>query len=867
MRGEDVRRVFLDFFVRHGHTEVVSAPIVPVGDPTLLFTNAGMNQFKNVFLGLEKRPYKRATSCQKCLRVSGKHNDLETVGSTERHHTFFEMLGNFSFGDYFKKEAIKFAWQLLTGDYAIPPDRLYATVYEEDDEAFEIWRNEVGLEEARIWRGGRKDNYWMMGDTGPCGPCSEVHYDRGKERGQRCEHPFCREARPTDCPYFGSSVCPRFFELWNLVFMQFEQHEDGRVEPLPRPSIDTGAGLERLCAVVQGVEGNFQTDLFRPIIAKIEGLCGGSYSGASDRMPYRVVADHIRALVVCISDGVIPSNEGRGYVVRRILRRAVRYLLKLNIHKPALFQLVEPVVDTLGSAYPEIKESAEFAQEIIRQEEENFHRTLRKGLEVFEEAVARARSGRISGSDAFKLYDTYGFPIDLTRILARERGLEVDEAGFESLLNRQRIRSRTATKFTAETIPLPKLPPTKFTGYEELETEATVLHAAESMVVLDRTPFYGEAGGQVGDRGVIEGDGWRFVVRDTKRSGDVFVHYGRFEEGGAEDAVGRRCVARVDGGRRAAIARAHTATHLLHFALRTVVGKHARQAGSLVEPDRLRFDFTHFRALTDDQLAKIERLVNQKIVEDHPVRVTEQPLQEALKSGVIAIFEEKYRDVVRVVSMGDFSRELCGGTHLGRTSQVCLFRIVGEQSVQAGVRRIEAVTGLRAYQKVAEEAVLLRSISEAAGSGDVKSLPQRIRKLREAEKQLRRLKEEGPATLDPDKLLESAKKVKGLHLVMAPVDATGGALRSILDRLKTARRKQLVALLYSVRKGRVSFVLGATADVVAAGFDACEAARIVGKTLGGSGGGRADFAQGGGPNPNRVNDALSAFESYTITHI
>jgi len=863
MQASEVRRRFLDFFVRNGHTEVVSAPIVPVGDPTLLFTNAGMNQFKEVFLGRESRPYSRATSSQKCLRVSGKHNDLETVGSTERHHTFFEMLGNFSFGDYFKREAINFAWQLLTEDYGIPRQRLYATVFAEDDEAFAIWRHEIGLEESRIWRGGEKDNYWMMGDTGPCGPCSEIHYDRGATRGERCEHPFCRNQNPTACPYFGSSNCPRFFELWNLVFMQFDRLEDGSVTPLPNPSIDTGAGLERLCAVLQGVDDNFQTDLFVPIIRRIEELCGGSFAKAKDRMPYRVVADHIRALVVCISDGVIPSNEGRGYVLRRILRRAVRYLLKLGIQKPALYELVDPVVETLGDRYKEITENADYAREVVRTEEENFHRTLQRGLEVFEEAVRRAESGTISGTDAFKLYDTYGFPLDLTRLLAKEHGLKVDEAGFQRLLSRQRIRSRTASKFIQQTIPVPKLPPTRFVGYQKLQSEAVVLYAADKIVVLDRTPFYAEAGGQVGDKGVLEGANWRFLVEDTKKSGDVVLHCGRFEEGDADAAGGSRCVAKVEEGRRAAIARAHSATHLLHFALRQVVGKHARQAGSLVQPDRLRFDFTHFRPLSDGQIAEVERLVNQKIVEDHPIKVVEKPLDAALKEGVIAIFEEKYRDVVRVVDIGGFSRELCGGTHLERTSQVCLFRIVGEQSVQSGIRRIEAVTGLKAYQVMAEEHALLLSVQEAAGTGDIKSVAQRVRRLREAEKELRRLKERATtAKIDAKQLLKKASEVGDVTVVACEVPTAGGMLRSLVDRLKAEAPEKLAVCLISGQGNRASFVVGLTEDLVERGFDAAEAARVVGRVLGGSGGGRGDFAQGGGPDAGKISDALSAFKSY-----
>ncbi|RKY19186.1 MAG: alanine--tRNA ligase, partial [Planctomycetota bacterium] len=605
-----------------------------------------------------------------------------------------------------------------------------------------------------------------------------------------------------------------------------------------------------------------------PIIRRIEELCGGSFAKAKDRMPYRVVADHIRALVVCISDGVIPSNEGRGYVLRRILRRAVRYLLKLGIQKPALYQLVDPVVETLGDCYKEIAENADYAREVVRTEEENFHRTLQRGLEVFEEAARRAEGSTISGSDAFKLYDTYGFPLDLTRLLAKERGLKVDEAGFQRLLSRQRIRSRTASKFIQQTIALPQLPPTRFVGYQMLRSEAVVLYASDRIVVLDRTPFYAEAGGQVGDKGVLEGANWRFIVEDTRKSGDVVLHYGRFEEGDAEAAGGGRCVANVEEGRRAAIARAHSATHLLHFALRQVVGKHARQAGSLVQPDRLRFDFTHFRPLSEGQIAEVERLVNEKIVEDHPIRVEEKPLDVALKEGVIAIFEEKYRDVVRVVDIGGFSRELCGGTHLERTSQVCLFRIVSEQSVQSGIRRIEAVTGLKAYQVTAEEHALLLSVSEAAGTGAIRSVAQRVRRLREAEKELRRLKERAAAPkIDPKQLLKNASVVGDVTVVACEVPTAGGMLRSLVDRLKVEASEKLAVCLISRQGNRASFVVGMTGDLAGRGFDAAEAARVVGRVLGGSGGGRADFAQGGGPDTTKIPNALAAFKSYLAERI
>ena len=868
MDAVDVRRRFLDFFVERGHEEVPSSSIVPVGDPTLLFTNAGMNQFKDVFLGREKRSYSRAASCQKCLRVSGKHNDLETVGSTERHHTFFEMLGNFSFGDYFKSEAIRYAWDLMVEVYGISAGRLYATVYEKDEEAYALWREEIGIEPERIWRGGAEDNYWMMGEVGPCGPCSEIHYDKGEEFA--CEA-FCREGRAVECGRFGGSDCPRFFELWNLVFMQYERTPDGEEIPLPNPCVDTGAGLERICAVVQGVEGNFQTDLFRPIIRALMRTSGRSYGDERWRMAFRVVADHVRALLVCIADGVLPGNEGRSYVVRRILRRAVRYLLKLGVDEPALWRLMEPAAEVLGKWYPEVAETAGFAAEVVQTEERSFHRTLERGMVVFQMAANEAGEGVISAQHAFRLYDTYGFPLDLTRLLARERGLKVDEDGFEGLLQRQRARSRASARFGREFVDLPQVERTRFVGYDRTVAEATVLHATDDMLILDETPFYAEAGGQVSDTGVVSGDGWRFRVDSVAKAGEVIVHRGGFEEGAPDKAGGGACRAEVDAERRAAIRRAHTATHILHCSLREVVGRHARQAGSLVEPDRLRFDFTHFKALGAEDVRRLERLVNRRIVEDHPVRVEEKTLKDARRAGATAIFEEKYREVVRVVSIGDFSKELCGGTHLERSSQVCLFRVVSESSVQAGVRRIEALTGRLAYELTAERERALEDACKAARVREACALPERVEHLRKVEREMRKMTRStylGPrvdAALQ--RVLAKAQRVRGVYVVATTVEgAGGGVLRSMVDAVKE-QYEDVAVLLLSTAGGSVSAAVGLKGAPLTAGLDAGELAREVGRILGGSGGGRGDFAQAGGPGVNAVEEAVKSFSAEVAERI
>ncbi|MCX7702789.1 MAG: alanine--tRNA ligase [Planctomycetota bacterium] len=887
MDAKTVRRLFLDYFVRNGHTEVSSAPLVPFGDPTLLFTNAGMNQFKNVFLGLEKRSYSRATSCQKCLRVSGKHNDLETVGRTERHHTFFEMLGNFSFGDYFKKEAIKFAWELLTEVYKIPQERLYATVYKDDYEAYEIWLREIGLPEEKIWKGGEKDNFWMMGDVGPCGPCSEVHYDKGEKYSCGVYDGKCITVA---CDRFGSSDCKRFFELWNLVFMEYEQHSDGVRTRLPKPSVDTGAGLERLCSVLQKVEGNFETDLFKPIIEHIEEISGRKYNpeegiSYTNTTSFRAIADHIRALVVCIADGVIPSNDGRGYVVRRILRRAFRQGRELGIQKPFLFRLVEDVVKTLGDTYPEIKESESHAMEIIRTEEENFNHTLDIGLVLLDAAIQKGRREQkniISAEDAFRLYDTYGFPIDLTLREAEQHDFKVDVEGFEKLLSEQKEKSRSASKFEIEIPSLPpSLPLTEFVGYKKMRAKAKVLYATGDLLILDKTSFYAERGGQVSDTGVVRGKGFVFDVKKVQDYRGVYLHSGRFEEGSAEEAYDTDCWAEIDGARRKGIMRAHTATHLLHWALREALGKFVRQNGSFVENDRLRFDFTYHSKLSDEQLKKIEELVNQRVLEDHKVKIREMNLQDALKDGVIAIFEEKYGETVRVVKIGDFSKELCGGTHIERTSQICLFKIISERSVQAGVRRIEAFTGREARERMRSERDSEKKYLDIAckmvGVKDPASLIQQIEELRkerdfykQENENLRgkvfetALKGLTDGEKESEELLKGAEEEKGLVLITKTIEKRdANYLRSKIDELKKRNKSNNIAIcLTTVQDGKVVAVIGGKGQVIEAGFDAGRAAKIVGQILGGSGGGRKDFAQAGGPNVDKIDDALKAFEEY-----
>jgi len=721
LTSADIRAKFLSFFASRGHTVVSSASLVPGNDPTLLFTNAGMVPFKDVFLGLEERGYNRAASSQKCMRVSGKHNDLESVGPSPRHHTFFEMLGNFSFGDYFKREAIEFAWTFLVDELALDRDRLWPTVFEEDDEAFELWQTVAGVPAKRITRLGEKENFWSMGDTGPCGPCSEILYDRGPEA--------CTCGR-SDCSPLHE--CDRWLEIWNLVFMQFDRNADGQVHPLPRPSIDTGMGLERITAILQGAESNYDTDLFAPIMERTRELLGDDEPTMREQVvAYRVIADHSRAVAFLVGDGVLPSNEGRGYVTRMILRRAARYGRRLGFDRPFLAETVATVIEMMGDHYTELRQRATFIQDVVRQEEERFLSQLGVGLarldDVLEEA-RRAGSSVVPGEEAFRLYDTYGFPLELTRDAATELGFTVDEEGFREAMERQRARARAAQQFASdergELYRELTLPPTKFVGYHQLACAARVVaivvdgspvdqvgEGGEVEVVLDRTPFYGESGGQVGDRGVLVGPNGRIAVEtaDHPVSG-LTVHRGRVVEGSL--AVGDAVEARVDDKHRAAVARNHTATHLLHRALREVLGDHAAQAGSLVTPERLRFDFSHLSAMTRDELDQVEHIVNREIRANRPVVTREMGFNEAVEAGAMALFGEKYGDRVRMVSVEGFSKELCGGTHVTRSGDIGSFVILSESSVGSGLRRIEALTGEAAETMVRQRLRTLDALRE-----------------------------------------------------------------------------------------------------------------------------------------------------------
>ncbi len=855
MKAADIRRTFLQFFEERGHRIVPSSPVVPQDDPTLLFTNAGMNQFKDVFLGREKRDYARAASSQKCIRAGGKHNDLEQVGYTARHHTFFEMLGNFSFGDYFKREAIAFAWEFLTRAVGLPRERLWITVFREDVEARAIWRETTGFGDERIAGLGEKDNFWQMGETGPCGPCTEIHYDRGPERacGPRCG--------------IGSCDCERFMEVWNLVFMQFDRRQGpgGGYEllPLPKPSVDTGMGLERLASILQGVETNFETDLLRPLVEETARLSGRPYDRGERGVPYRVIADHVRALSFAIADGALPSNEGRGYVLRRILRRASNYGRKLGLGGPFLERLVPVLVATMGDAYPELAAREDHIRRTIRAEEEAFDKTLDRGLELFERAartvIEHEHSDRFPGDVAFELYATYGFPPDLTRILAREKRLDFDEEGFERKLAEHVAASQAGAAQKFRGIDLREhgasLPETQFVGYTSTEAEASVVsfHEARGELILDRTPFYADAGGQVGDAGTIEaGDGsFLFRVADTKKAGGVIVHFGALERGAAADVrPGARVRAAVNAERRSRTMKNHTATHLLHWALHQVLGPHAKQAGSVVEPDRLRFDFTHPQALTDEEIERIERIVNERIIRNDEVAKYERSLEEAKRAGVIALFGEKYGERVRVVDIAGYSRELCGGTHVARTGDIGPFKIVQESAVAAGVRRIVALTGPAAVDWMLESARRQRELARALSVPEER-LPERVRQLLDQVKELKQKQRSSaaPAAGAPAAPAAREERVGEFRIVLERAEgASPEDLRRRWDALKT--RPPVGAVLVGVSDGKVAIVAGATKEVAAAGFK--QAVEAAAAAHGGRAGGRPDLVQGGLRDPSAV---------------
>jgi len=881
LRASQVRESFLKFFEDRGHRRVESSPLVPFNDPTLLFTNAGMVQFKDVFTGREKREYSRATSSQKCVRAGGKHNDLDNVGFTARHHTFFEMLGNFSFGSYFKADAIAYAWDYVTGVLGLDRARLAATVFNGergiawDEEAFELWLKQ-GLPAERIYKLGYGDNFWAMGDTGPCGPCSEIHFHQGDDL------PCAEEQAGRPCQGVACD-CDRWLEIWNLVFMQFERKEkDSPLIPLPKPSIDTGAGLERMAAVVQGKRSNYDTDLFQPILKEVERLSGKPYGKVDeDSSSMRVIADHSRATAFLVSDGVQPSNEGRGYVLRRIMRRAIRHGSKLGLRQPFLHRTVDRVIELMGDAYPELPENRSFVLEVTRHEEESFRRTLDRGLRLIDEEVARVRQtgGKVLPGDVvFFLHDTHGFPWDLTQIIARERGLDIDQAGYEERMKQQREQGEfggSGAKAVGDVYHrlAERLGETEFLGYEGEghEGEGTIAaivrdgtemgeaSAGELELVTDRTPFYGESGGQVGDTGQITGSGGKSVaaVLDATRPvPGLIVHRVRIEKG--QFKVGDAVHLSVDSQRRKAIRANHSATHLLHKALKLVLGDHVKQAGSVVAPDYLRFDYAHFAAPSVEQLEEIEDLVNQWIRDNADAQTRIMPLDEAKRSGAVALFGEKYGDRVRVVSVHPESTELCGGTHVRRTGDIGVFKIVSEASIASGVRRIMGLTGTGALSYIREMEHQVKTAAELLKSSP-KELVKRIESVQKRIKELERKAEEAAVratSISSGNALEQAREVNGMKIVTRQVDAADPKVfRGLADQLRDRLRSGIVAI-GGGKGGKALILVAATPDIVQRGFNAAELIREMAKEIGGSGGGRPDMAQAGGTDPDRIPAAL-----------
>ncbi|WP_456380591.1 alanine--tRNA ligase [Thiolapillus sp.] len=866
----DIRQAFLDYFASRGHTIVESSSLVPANDPTLLFTNAGMVQFKDLFLGKEKRAYTRAASSQRCVRAGGKHNDLENVGYTARHHTFFEMLGNFSFGDYFKREAIEFAWEFLTQTMGLSPEKLWITVYDQDEEAAAIWLQEIGVNPSRFSRIGDKpggkphesDNFWAMGDTGPCGPCSEIFYDHGEDVA----------GGPPGTPEEDGD---RYIEIWNLVFMQYNRDAEGNMTPLPKPSVDTGMGLERLAAVMQGVHSNYEIDLFQALIRAAAQLTGAS---DLESKSLRVIADHIRSCAFLIVDGVTPSNEGRGYVLRRIIRRAIRHGYQLGQKQPFFHLLVDALIEQMGAAYPELAKARGTVMRVLKVEEERFAETIEQGMKILEDAIAGMSGNVIPGELVFKLYDTYGFPADLTADIARERNLQIDEAGFDREMEAQRVRARAASQFGVEQQAQVALDGvTDFTGYERLREEATIIglfrdgesvdvlaRGEEGMVVLDKTPFYAESGGQVGDRGQLSvmGEDTSFEVEDTrKQGGSVFGHIGKVV--GGELHVGDSVLAEVDKENRSNIAMNHSATHLLHAALRQVLGDHVQQKGSLVDAQRLRFDFAHFEPLTREQLSAIERLVNEQIRNNYVVETRIMALEDAKQAGAMALFGEKYDDQVRVLRMGDFSTELCGGTHVKAVGDIGLFKIISESGIASGVRRIEAVAGEQAVQWVEQAEERLQRIASLVKSGQddmeekVYSL---VEKSRQQEKEIARLKAKLASAAGSD-LASQALEVGDTKVLAASLEgADAKALRETLDQLKN-KLGSAVIVLSAVQDGKVSLVAGVTKDRTDR-IKAGDLVKMVAQQVGGKGGGRPDMAQAGGSKPEALPQALASVENW-----
>lgn len=866
MKSKQIRQKFLDFFKSKGHEVVASSSLVPGNDPTLLFTNAGMVQFKDLFLGAEKRAYSRATSSQRCVRAGGKHNDLENVGYTARHHTFFEMLGNFSFGDYFKRDAIHYAWEFLTVDLGLPKEKLWVTVFRDDDEAADIWVNEIGVAADRVTRLGEKSNFWAMGDTGPCGPCTEIFYDHGEEVA----------GGPPGSP---DEDGDRYIEIWNLVFMQFDRQPDGTLVPLPKPSVDTGMGLERLAAVLQHVHSNYEIDLFQNLLKAAAAITGVQDTGNTS---LRVIADHIRSCAFLVLDGVTPSNEGRGYVLRRIIRRAVRHGYQLGVKDIFFYRLVAALVAEMGDAYPALAKEQARVEKVLREEEQQFARTLENGMQILSQAIAGLSGKVLAGETVFRLYDTYGFPVDLTADVAREHGLTLDMDGFEKAMDVQRQQARAASQFNAvEKLAIESARGTEFVGYDHLRHDGKILAIyqngqsvndlighADAVVLLDVSPFYGESGGQAGDRGVLEirqGNQvvTRFDVTDTQKQGDHVLHKGRLLQG--KLSVGQSLSAEVDADTRQATMLNHSATHLLHAALRKVLGEHVTQKGSLVTADRLRFDFSHQAPLSTTEVQLIEQLVNAEILRNNPVKKEIMSIDQAMAKGAMALFGEKYGDQVRVVTMGDFSTELCGGTHVSRTGDIGLFKLVAETGIAAGVRRVEAVTGMGALQYIAREESVLRSLCELLKTGEdtlLDRVQQLIAQQKVLEKSLDQLKAKMASAAGSD-IASEATDIAGFKLLVKQLDGFNSkTLRDMVDQLKN-KLGSAVVVLATVEEGKVALVAGVTPDLTAR-LKAGDIVNHVASQVGGKGGGRPDMAMAGGTEPAGLDMALRSVSDFVI---
>ena len=864
MKSNDIRQTFLDYFRSKGHEVVASSSLVPGNDPTLLFTNAGMVQFKDCFLGADKRAYSRAVSSQRCVRAGGKHNDLENVGYTARHHTFFEMLGNFSFGDYFKNDAIAFAWEFLTKELGLPKDKLWVTVYNDDDEAADIWINDIGVDASRVVRLGDDSNFWAMGDTGPCGPCSEIFYDHGPDVA----------GGPPGSP---DEDGDRYIEIWNLVFMQFDRQPSGELIPLPKPSVDTGMGLERLAAVLQQVHSNYEIDLFQNLLGAAGTITGIKDTGNTS---LRVIADHIRSCAFLVLDGVTPSNEGRGYVLRRIVRRAVRHGYQLGVKDVFFYRLVAALVTEMGDAYPALKKEQARVEKVLKEEEQQFARTLENGMQILNQAISQLAGKELPGDTVFRLYDTYGFPVDLTADVAREHDLTLDMAGFERAMEGQRQQARAASQFNAvEKLSIDGSVVTEFVGYDKLHADADVLSiyqngksvnaligSTDAVILLSTSPFYGESGGQVGDRGVLEiraGDkvSALFEVSDTQKQGEHVLHKGVLKQGSIK--VGDRLSASVEAENRHAIMLNHSATHLLHAALRTVLGDHVTQKGSLVNAERLRFDFSHSAPMSEDEVRRIEMLVNAQILQNHAVQKEVMSIDQATEKGAMALFGEKYGDQVRVVTMGEFSTELCGGTHVRRTGDIGLFKLVAESGIAAGVRRVEAVTGQGALNYVEREETVLRQICEllkTGADGALERVQQLVASNRVLEKELGQLKGKLASAAGSD-MASEAVDVNGIKLLVKQLDGFNSkTLRDTVDQLKN-KLGSAVVVLASVEGDKVSLVAGITQDLTGK-IKAGDVVNMVAQQVGGKGGGRPDMAMAGGTDPDGLPAALKSVSDF-----